>query len=108
MVRSELCLETAYPFLLTLHYRLLAPGLLWRIFAKIGNLGHCSLIPRFFGLTQGNLMSPFVCCRYRPSFIGLALFVGSLTVLAVFSPRRDARDEADHKGVEAVHGIVVS
>src|SRR5439155_10827243 len=82
--------------------------LIWRSFAKIGNLGHCSLMPRHFVLTQGNLMSPFVCRRYRPCFIGLALLAASLTSLAVFSQQRKARAEAGYKGVEAEDGIVVS
>jgi gamma-glutamyltranspeptidase/glutathione hydrolase len=53
-------------------------------------------------------MSPLVCCRYRPCFISLALLIASLTAVAVFSPRRQARAEAGYKGVEAEHGMVVS
>src|SRR5438128_4829292 len=126
MVRSVWCLGTAYPFLLIFHYSLRRPKpksdycrfanpatsagyrLIWRSFPKIANLGRCSLMPRLFVLTQGNVMSPFVCCRSRPCFIGLTLLTASLIALAVVSPQRQARAEAGYNGVEAAHGMVVS
>ncbi len=53
-------------------------------------------------------MSPFVCCRSRASFAGLALLTACALALIALPPRQTIRADSAYKGVEAEHGMVVS